>query len=102
MGDTVTEVVMINMEVATTILVMDREDTGSKVMDKVVKMDMGHREDMEARVMELRILEVEKLLEVVAEVVTVEHHINLIISAFPKITSIMSTCIQAEYICCTM
>merc|ERR1712126_680677 len=77
--DTVTGVDMINMEVATTILVMDREDMGSKVMDKVVKMDTGHREDTEAREMEPRILEVEKLQEVVAEVVTVEHHINFII-----------------------
>merc|ERR1711972_785113 len=100
--DTVTEVVMINMEAVTTILVMDREDMGNRVMDKVVKMDMGHKEDMEARVMELKILEVENLQEVVVEVVTVEHHINLIISAFPKITSIMSPCIRADYICCTM
>merc|ERR1719450_1029854 len=60
--DTVTEVDMINMEVATTILVMDREDMGSKVTDK---MDMGHKEDTEARVMELKILVVEKLQEVV-------------------------------------
>merc|ERR1712072_224307 len=100
--DTVTVVVMINMEVATTILVMDREDMGIKDMDKVVKMDMGHKEDTEARVMELKILEVEKLQEVVAEVVTVEHHINLIISAFPKSTSIMSTHILSDYICYTI
>merc|ERR1711972_1228164 len=97
--DTVTEVDMINMEEVTTILVMDREDTGSKVMDKVVKMDMEHREDTELRVMEPKILVVEKLQEDVVEVVIVEHPINLIISAFPKYL-IMSTCIPHDYICC--
>merc|ERR1711972_1289262 len=75
--DTVMEVDMINMEVATTILVMDREDMGSKDMDKVVRMDMGHKEDTEDRVMGPKILVVEKLQELVDEVETVDSPIKI-------------------------
>merc|ERR1719333_351581 len=67
---------MINMEVAMTILGMDREDMGSKDMDKVVKMDMGHKEDTEDRVMGPKILVVEKLQELVDEVETVDSPIK--------------------------